>query len=194
MTRSHRLCAVLTAAALLSLVLAPAALAFDSPNSPSSGELVETPKAYDGKSVTFEGEAIGEAMVRGEGAWLHLNDDAYMYKNVEEGAKLDGYNSGMPVYVSAQLAGKVTTFGDYKHEGDIVRVSGTFNAACRQHGGDMDIHATTLEVTTPGHPAQDPVHPWKIWLAFALTIAAGLAWFADRTLNARELTGWLRRK
>jgi hypothetical protein len=186
--------AVLLAAALLVALVVPcAALAFESPNDPSSGELVEQPKKYDGTEVTFEGEAIGERMVRGDDAWIHLNDDAYMYKNVEEGAALGGYNSGMPVWLPAELAEKIGIFGDYKHEGDIVRVSGTFNAACAQHGGDMDIHATTLDVTTPGRDALDPVKPWKVVAALGLTLAAAGMWYSERRVSHRERRGLAKR-
>lgn len=145
-----------------------------SPNAPSSAGLVEEPKEYDGTEVSFSGEAVGEAMKRGEMAWLHVNDDPYYLKNVEEGAQLGGYNSGMPIWLSAKLAEEVTHFGDYKHEGDIVEVTGTFNAACPQHGGDMDIHATKLTVLETGHDVVDPVHRSKVLWAIGLSLIAAL--------------------
>jgi hypothetical protein len=182
--------AVVIALALMAALAAPqVAFALQSPNHPTSGEMVEQPKKYDGTEVIFEGEAIGEAMVRGEDAWVHLNDDAYMFKNVEEGARLGGYNSGMSVWLPRSLSGRISTFGDYKHEGDIVRVRGTFNAACAQHGGDMDIHASSLEVTVPGRRAADPVKPGKLILAVVLTFAAAGVWYADRRLGHRERRG-----
>lgn len=153
-------------------------------NDPTSAELVESPKTYDGTSVTFTGEAIGEVMVRGDYAWIHLNDDAYEVKNVEEGAKLGGYNSGMAVFLPSELTSAIDTYGDYKHEGSIVQVVGTFNAACKEHGGDMDIHAMSLKLVVPGHEVVDPVRPWKVWLALALAaIAAGLWLLERRTRN-----------
>jgi hypothetical protein len=158
-----------------------------SPNSPSSTELVETPKTYDGASVRFTGEAIGEAMKRGDMAWLHLNDDAYYLKNVEEGAHLGGYNMGMPVWLPAGKTAAIEHFGDYKHEGDVVTVSGTFNAACAEHGGDMDIHATTLEVVLAGREVVDPIHPNKIVWAVVLSVLALALYLLDR--NWERLTG-----
>ena len=83
-----------------------------SPNKPSSTDLVEHPKIWNGKTITFRGEAIAERMVRGDIAWLHLNDDGYYLKNVEEGSGLHGYNSGMPVWLPADLARQVKVFGD----------------------------------------------------------------------------------
>jgi len=169
-------------AALLVLTAAPA-FAADAPipvNKPNSTALVEHPKGYDGLTVTFTGEAIGEVMARGTYAWIHLNDDAYELKNVEEGAKLGGYNSGMAVYVPTELTKQIDTYGDYKHEGSIVQITGTFNAACKEHGGDMDIHATSVRVLRPGHVVVDVVQPWKVWLALALIALAFGLWRVER--------------
>ena len=95
----------------------------------NSASLVENANAWNGRVITFTGEAIGEAMVRGKMAWIHLNDDAYMWKNIEEGAKLEGYNSGHAVWVSTHLSVKIRYFGDFKHEGDVVKVIGTFQCS-----------------------------------------------------------------
>jgi hypothetical protein len=163
------------------------------PNNPTSTELVDHMNVpgditkglfWNGKTVTFHGEAIGEVMVRGDYAWVHLNDDAYMEKNVEEGAKLAGYNSGMAVWIPAELTKAIDTYGDYKHEGTIVEIVGTFNAACKEHGGDMDIHATSLKVLRAGHVVVDPVPAWKAALAAGLILlAGGLFWLERRTRN-----------
>jgi hypothetical protein len=185
--RIRTLPVVLTALALLAILVAPASAAGVTipKNNPSSGQLVEKPKEFNGTTVTFTGEAIGEVMVRGDYAWIHLNDDAYMEKNVEEGAKLGGYNSGMAVWIPTPLTKTVDTYGDYKHEGSIVTIVGTFNAACKQHGGDMDIHATALTLVSAGHVVDDPIASWKVLLAVALVaIAAGL-WWLDRSTRNR---------
>jgi len=151
-----------------------------SPNEASSGALVESPKEFDGTTLTFEGEAIGEAMVRGNNAWIHVNDDAYYLENVEEGAALGGYNSGMAIWLPAEEAAKITLFGDYKHEGDVVKVEGVFNAAGAEHGGDLDIHATSLSVVSEGRSAADPVKLPKVLWAFGLALLAWGLWFTNR--------------
>lgn len=140
---------------------------------PLSAQLVEEPARFDGTVIEFTGEVVGEVMRRGDGAWIHLNDDAYMERNVEEGAELGGYNSGQAVWVDeGDLADQITFVGDYSHEGDIVRVTGVFNAACAEHGGDMDIHATELVIVTPGHEVIDPIPLWKPWLALFMAVLA----------------------
>jgi len=175
--------------AVLLLGAMPAYAQTASPNEHTSGELVEEPKRFDGTEVEFKGEVIGEVMVRGENAWIHINDDAYYLKNVEEGAKLGGLNSGMAVYLPARLTDPIAYYGDYKHEGDIVTIKGTFNAACAQHGGDMDIHAQELNVNVPGHTVVDQVMPWKLALAAAMALLAGVLFTLHRRTEISRALG-----
>lgn len=186
----RRASCVLVVALALVAGAAPAYAVTASPNSPTSGQLVEAPATWDGTSVTFTGEAIGEVMRRGDHAWIHLNDDAYYLENVEEGAELGGYNSGHAVWLPAKLAEQVTVCGDYKHEGDVVRVTGVFNAACAEHGGDMDIHAEQAVVVTPGHDAKDPIHPNKIPAAIVLVVLATVLGVVDARALPRRGRGY----
>lgn len=173
----------------LALLAAVPASAEEPAIGPSSTELVERPGDYDQEIIEFEGEAIGEAMVRGDHAWIHLNDDAYKYKNVEEGARLGGFNTGMSVWISANQLRDDGIYGDYRHEGDIVRVAGVFNAACAEHGGDMDLHATGLELVTSGRSVVDPIHPWKFVALLVLSVLlVGVRW-AEYAVRHRERAG-----
>ena len=161
-----------------------------SPNDVSSAQLVETPAAFDGGEVTFAGEAIGEAMVRGDMAWLHLNDDAYHQLNTEEGTPLGGYNSGMAVWIPRELTDGIEHYGDHSDAGDIVQVIGTFKAACAEHGGDMDIHAASLEVVAPGRRVREPLNGDKAVWAAILALVAAAAYATDRMLiRTREDRG-----
>jgi len=190
--RAHTTSTRLFAALALAFVMLTATSAYAqtvSPNSPTSGELVEEPKRYDGTEVEFAGEVIGEVMVRGENAWIHINDDAYYLKNVEEGAELGGLNTGMAIYLPAGLTDGITFYGDYKHEGDVVTVHGTFNAACAEHGGDTDIHAVDLSVDIPGHVVVDKVMPWKIALAAGLALLAVGLFVAQRRSEISRALG-----
>jgi hypothetical protein len=158
---------------------APAPVAGDAP---TSAELVEHPGKWDGQRIAFAGEAVGSGMVRGNHVWVHLNDDAYARASVEAGAPLAGYNSGQAVWVSASLAAGIATFGDYSHQGDLVRVEGVFNAACSQHGGDMDIHADVLTIERPGSVIRHPVKTVKVlWVIVLLPLVSGLWWIERRS-------------
>jgi hypothetical protein len=153
----------------------------------NSASLVENANLWNGRMVTFKGEAIGERMVREKMAWVHLNDDAYMEKNIEEGASLGGYNSGHAIWLSAELARKIRILGDFKHEGDIVKVAGIFNAACREHGGDMDIHASSMEILRVGHPVHHVVNTDRIMVAAVLFIFAGILYGIRRIAERRRI-------
>jgi hypothetical protein len=152
-----------------------------------SASLVENANLWNGRMITFKGEAIGECMVRGKMAWIHLNDDAYMEKNIEEGAALGGYNSGHAVWVSAEMARKIRFFGDFKHDGDIVKVAGVFNAACREHGGDMDIHASSMEILRVGYPVPHIVNKHRALVAVLLFFFAGGFYGVRRIAERRRI-------
>ena len=157
------------------------------PEEVSSATLVEEAKNWNGRKVIFTGEAVGESMVRGLKCWIHINDDAYMWKNIEEGAKLGGYNSGQAIWVDAGLAGKITYYGNYLNEGDIVKVTGTFNSVCRDHGGDMDIHADTLEIVRIGHPVKHIANFKRAWLGLVLLGLAGVLFWIRGIARRRRI-------
>lgn len=159
----------------------------------SSTALIENANAWNGREVSFTGEAVGELMARGDMAWIHMNDDAYMYRNLEEypvaeqRTHLGGYNTGQSVWMPATLARTMTYFGDYKHEGDVVKVRGTFNAACREHGGDMDIHATSLQVLIVGHTVGHVLNRTRLASGTFLLAVAGLLFYARILARRRRI-------
>ena len=142
----------------------------------ASAALIENASVWDNRSISFAGEAVGEAMIRGDHAWLHVNDDAYQARNLDDGRPRAGYNSGQAIWAPAELARRVRLFGDYRNEGDAVRVSGEFHAACREHGGDMDIHATGLEIVREGHSVAQKLNIGRLWIGLALLAIAGALW------------------
>jgi hypothetical protein len=171
---------------LFCLLAAAGGLGAQSAETPSPGSttLVEDAKEWDGRTVTFTGEAVGEAMRRGTMAWIHVNDDAY---GLHEGAGtlLAGFNGGIGVWVETRLASRITVFGDYGHHGDVVEVTGVFHAACPQHGGDMDIHAGSLRVTRAGQRVKHPVDPRRILTAGMMGALAALLFIVRAILRRR---------
>lgn len=155
----------------------------------SSQELIEKCQYYDGRRVAFRGEVVGDVLDRGDYAWVNVNDDKYSSYNVEEGRSLEGYNSGQSIWVKEDLlAGKIQYLGDYKHAGDIVEVEGIFHRACPEHGGDMDIHATKIDLTRVGHRVSHPFNKGRALLAFGLLMLSG-GLFAINRLKARKPQG-----
>jgi len=140
----------------------------------ASAALIENASAWDGRSISLAGEAVGEALARGDHAWLHVNDDAYQARDL--GRPRSGYNSGQAIWATVELARRVRRFGDYRNEGDAVRVSGEFHAACREHGGDMDIHATGLVVVREGHAVTHRLNSRRLGIGLGLLLLAGTLW------------------
>lgn len=174
---------------LLCMLAAVSAVSAQSaePPSPGSTTLVEDAKDWNGRTVTFTGEAIGEAMRRGTTAWIHLNDDAYGLAD-QAGTKLSGFNGGIAAWVDARLASRIAFFGDYKHHGDVVEVTGIYHAACPQHGGDTDIHADSLRVVRAGFEVARPIGRPRLLAAGMLVALTALLFFARAILRRQGET------
>jgi len=120
----------------------------------SINQLIENAKVMDGKTVVVQGEAIGEALERGNNAWVNIND---------------GTNA-IGIWLKLEDANKIKVFGDYLNIGDKVKVTGVFNRACVEHGGDMDIHAISIEVVENGYPVKEKVPSQKIAIGIILVV------------------------
>lgn len=120
--------------------------------------LVEKSLTLDGQIVTIEGEAIGEPMLRGEYAWINIGDKT----------------NATGIWLKAYDAQKIAVFGDYKHKGDIVKVTGLFARNCAEHGGDFDIHSHSFEIIENGYDKPEEIPQVKIQAALALSLFAVL--------------------
>jgi hypothetical protein len=132
-------------------------------------ELVEKAAALDGKTVEFQGEVVGDVMIRGEHAWINVND----------GTRTIG------VWIKKSQAESIEFTGDYNHLGDMVKLSGIFHRACPMHGGDLDIHAEKFAVAQKGELIDHPVNPAK-------AVIAGILFFM--VIGAIFLPGRLKTK
>jgi hypothetical protein len=130
----------------------------------SSTELINNAKFYDGKIVVYAGEVIGDVMVRGEYAWININD---------------GENA-LGIWVNKNLAKDIIYAGSYKSKGDWVEVTGVFQRACPQHGGDLDIHAQATRKINSGRGISERLNPAKKNLALILLGVLSLVWILRR--------------
>ncbi|MBS3956018.1 MAG: hypothetical protein KGZ40_00580 [Clostridiales bacterium] len=156
-------CVLAFVAALATLGSVQSALAttmFDAPLSPA--EVVEIDRALDGHEIVVEGEAIGEHLrAMGGGRWVNILGDEV----------------GLGIWVTDEMAARIEHFGDYRHTGDIVRVTGIVNIACEEHGGEFDVHATSLEIISRGEPRPQDIEPMKgVIGGVGLVFAYGLWW------------------
>ncbi len=126
----------------------------------SSTGLINNAKQYDGKIVAYEGEVIGDVMVRGEYAWINVND---------------GQNA-IGIWINKSLTKDILYTGSYKSKGDWVEVTGTFQRACIQHGGDLDIHAQAIRKLKAGRETLERLNISKRNQAFVLLGILCLVW------------------
>ncbi len=105
----------------------------------SSSELINKAKEYDGKTVIYEGEVIGDIMSRGEYAWINVNDT----------------KNAIGIWIDKVFTKDIVYTGSYKSKGDWVEITGVFHRACPEHGGDLDIHGQALRKTKLGKNAPE---------------------------------------
>lgn len=118
----------------------------------SSSELIKNAKGYDGKTVVYQGEVIGDIMIRGEYAWLNVNDG----------------NNAIGIWVIKALIKNIRYTGSYNAKGDFVEITGVFNRSCKEHGGDLDIHAQSLTKVSSGDKIAHEVNTKAIKFALGL--------------------------
>jgi hypothetical protein len=143
---------------ILFLIFTPPPVVFS--QNLSSSELINNAKDYDGKLITYSGEAIGNIMVRGNFAWVNLND---------------GQNA-LGVWMSAALAKEINFVGAYKSRGDNLEIVGVFHRACLEHGGDLDIHANSLRKVSSGRIVKDKLNSDKVNLSLILLGVIFFVW------------------
>ncbi len=127
----------------------------------SSTELIEKAAYYNNKTVEYQGEVVGDVMVRGDSCWVNLNDGA----------------NAIGIWADTNLLKGIIKYkGDYNNKGDILLISGIFHRACPQHGGDLDIHLSNAAKIKEGSVIKHPVSPVKIKNALGLFfVAMGLS-------------------
>ncbi|HDZ77019.1 MAG TPA: DNA-binding protein [Candidatus Omnitrophica bacterium] len=111
----------------------------------SSGELIKNAKEYDGKTVSYEGELIGESLKRKEGTWLNIHDGG----------------DALGVWVPVKVAINIHYAGGYKATGDRLYVTGKFHRSCSMHGGDLDMHAHKIITKEIGRVRPHGVSSYK---------------------------------
>lgn len=124
-------------------------------------DLIENTKKLDKKSVTIEAEAIGEPMNRGANTWINVNDTT----------------NAIGIWMDSKTAEQIKNFGDYKHKGDILRITGIFYSACTEHGGDVDIHCTSLSIVKKGYTYEKSIPVAKLIAGFTLLVPVAAAAF-----------------
>ena len=114
-------------------------------------DLIEKEDMLDGQEVTVQGEAIGERMDRGNYTWININDGS----------------NAIGVWMSKSEADKVHYYGDFNSVGDTIALTGIFHKACKEHGGDTDLHVASIQIIREGQIIKEHVAYSKIIVAIA---------------------------
>ncbi|MGL5348794.1 MAG: hypothetical protein ACRDA3_15705 [Peptostreptococcaceae bacterium] len=120
----------------------------------SINDLIENGKDFDKNNISITGEAIGEALDRGEYTWININDTT----------------NAIGIYMSTSDAKNVANYGGFNKIGDTIEVKGIFNRACKEHGGDMDIHAKSVDIIKQGNKVDTKIDLNKIMLLVLSTV------------------------
>lgn len=128
----------------------------------SINDLIEKAKEYDGQEVTIQGEAIGEGLDRGDYSWVNINDKS----------------NAIGIWLNTDKASKIVCYGNYKHIGDTVRITGVFHRACREHGGEADIHGTSMQIVQKGKQVKERITMGKVVYTGVLCLTAMLLFAA----------------
>ena len=118
----------------------------------TSAELISRAAQYDGKVVVYEGEIIGDLMLRQDHAWLNINDGS----------------NAIGIWVGKNKVQDIIYTGSYKSKGDLLEITGIFHRACSEHGGDLDIHAQAIKKISVGKVAIEQLNLGKRNLALSL--------------------------
>jgi hypothetical protein len=120
----------------------------------SSAELINSPRNQAVKFVVYRGEVVGDVMLRGDYAWVNINDG----------------QAAIGAWMPKKLAQEIKYTGGYKTIGDLVEVNGIFNRNCSIHGGDLDIHVKAIKILRPGYAVSENISNAKFKLAIILFI------------------------
>ncbi len=102
----------------------------------TSDVIIENASKLNGQVILYKGEAIGDIMYRDNGqyGWINVNDG----------------KSAIGIWSVKENLEKISVVGGYSQTGDTLLITGRLNAACEEHGGDLDIHAEDIEIIEKG--------------------------------------------
>lgn len=161
------------------------------PAAVTSSMLHECPRVYDGALVAFRGEVVGAVLRRADGAWVHLNDDAFAGTGEALPAERDyrSGNDGIGVFVPHDVADRIGTVGGPRTRGDVVAVTGVFRRVDPITQEVAVIRAVAGDVTERGQSFEDVRQPDREVAAGLLAVAAFLLVVRERVGAARERRG-----
>ena len=137
---------------IMLLLTSPLSVTVKAESAIDINELIENAKELDGQEVEIQGEVIGESMNRGDYSWININD---------------GTNA-IGIWVKNSEADKVVHYGNYDNIGDTIIIAGIFYRDCKEHGGEADLHSTSLKIVEEGYQVKEIIASAKVISAIVL--------------------------
>lgn len=119
-------------------------------------DLIENPVMYDGKRISIAAEAIGEKMNRKDGTWVNIHDGS----------------NAIGVWMTKAESEKISVYGGYGKIGDVLDISGVFHRHCVEHGGEPDIHLSSINAVKMGKIIENNISSAKIYSSAVLVTMA----------------------
>lgn len=140
------------------------------------------PAAYDGVTVRYTGEVVGDLLMRDGGAWVLVNDDGYALQvgPLPAHGEHVGSNTGLTVWLPNELQSAVTGLGRPNRRGDVLAIEGRIVRADPADGGGLTLRATDVEVLAPSTTIDEPLDEPQLWFAIAMTVVATGLWLLRR--------------
>lgn len=126
-------------------------------------DLASADSYFDGQTVQVTGEVVGDSI-------HEISDPDSRWITVQA---TDGSYAQVAVFMSAESASLIDTFGAYGKKGTTIQVRGTFNLACDDHEGLSDLHAESVVVVEQGSQTEQEFDP-KSFIPGAVFTVVGL--------------------
>jgi hypothetical protein len=151
-----------------------------------SSEVVNCPEVFDGHTIEFIGEVVGDVLRRDGGAWLLVNDDAYALESgpLPAHREYHGTNTGLTVWVEDAVADAIEVTGGPGRRGDVFRFRGPILRVDPADGGGLTMRAREGELISAGADVPLPTHGAQTTVAIIAAAVALTTTVAER-LRAR---------
>ncbi|MEX1178072.1 MAG: hypothetical protein WEB09_06390 [Nitriliruptor sp.] len=153
----------------------------------SSDQIFACPQAFDGLTVTFAGEVIGDLLDRDGGVWVQVNDDAYALEVGPQARHGDhrGFNTGLPVWLPDGMHEQITGLGGPDVRGDVLLIEGTLLRTDPADGGSTTLRAERATIVEPAVELPEPFHAVQAIVAAVLGVVTLVALEWSRRVKKR---------